>query len=110
MLANLEGAKAVLLVDGDCALCHGFTQFVAARDSRDRIRFATQQSDVGRMLLRDNDMPQDLKTIICVEIGQGGRMACYKESTAVLRTTRYLDGRSYCPFTSDADIIEGRHS
>ncbi|GAB5366193.1 hypothetical protein AAMO2058_001123800 [Amorphochlora amoebiformis] len=91
ILGNLGGARAIVLVDGDCALCHGFTMFVAARDKHDRVRFATQQSEEGRYLLKLKNQPMDLKTIVCME-NQGEDWTCYKESTAVLRTMRHLDG------------------
>jgi len=88
-----DSARMVVLVDGDCALCHGFTQFVAARDRRDRVRFATQQSPQGRILLESNHQPVDLSTIVCVELEkEKGNAVCYTKSTAVLRTMRHLDG------------------
>ena len=98
MLASLKGARAVVLVDGNCALCHGFTKFVAGRDSGDKVRFATQQSDVGRALLKSHNQPIDLSTIVVIELSDGGseqeqaQSECFTKSTAVLRTMRHLGG------------------
>merc|ERR1711871_1389504 len=84
--------RALLLVDGDCALCNGFVQFVITFNTRSDVRFATQQSPVGRQLLREHNMPMDLSTMIMMEREQPeDKIACYTKSTGVLRTMKYLD-------------------
>ena len=79
----------VTLVDGDCALCSGYAQFVSAMDPRGKVYFETQQSEAGQTLLRRAGMPMDLSTIVTLECG-GGNVRGYTKSTAVLRTFRFL--------------------
>merc|ERR1711908_167445 len=62
-----ENWRALLLVDGDCALCNGFVQFVIMFNSANDVRFATQQSPVGQRLLKTHNMPMDLSTMIMME-------------------------------------------
>merc|ERR1712146_161749 len=90
---NMDGARSIVLVDGDCVLCSGFVTFVAARDRRDRLRFAAQQSEEGQILLKKHAMPMDLKTIVVVELDEASSStSCFTKSSAVLRTMRHLDG------------------
>lgn len=79
----------VTLVDGDCALCSGYAQFISAMDVQGRVYFETQQSDVGQALLRRANMPTDLSSIVTLECG-GGHVRGFTKSTAVLRTFRFL--------------------
>jgi predicted DCC family thiol-disulfide oxidoreductase YuxK len=41
---------AVVLFDGDCALCHSSVRWIHARDRRGRFRFVPLQSPEGRTL------------------------------------------------------------
>ncbi|MEZ3162937.1 thiol-disulfide oxidoreductase DCC family protein [Halorubrum sp. RMP-47] len=72
---------AVVLFDGVCNLCNGFVQFVLPRDPEGKYRFASLQSDVGRALLAEHDLPTDeLESIVLIEGGEA-----YVKSAAVLR-------------------------
>ena len=81
---SVEGA--VVLFDGVCNLCNGWVNFVIDRDPHAKIRFAALQSDPGKRLLAEYDIPDDyLDSIVLIENGR----ACAK-STAVLRASRHL--------------------
>ncbi|NBD24714.1 thiol-disulfide oxidoreductase DCC family protein [Paenibacillus glycinis] len=41
----------IILIDGDCPLCHRIARFVCKRDARERFRFAALRSAAGRRLL-----------------------------------------------------------
>jgi predicted DCC family thiol-disulfide oxidoreductase YuxK len=57
----------IVLYDGICALCNRFVQFVLKRDSQDRFRFASLQSNFASQLLRlHNTAPQDIDTMYLV--------------------------------------------
>lgn len=45
-----ESDTAVLLVDGECAMCNGIARFAAKRDRAERLRFAALDSAAGRAL------------------------------------------------------------
>merc|ERR1712086_41443 len=91
--ARPEDWKALLLVDGDCALCNGFVQFVIYFNATKTIRFATQQSQFGQRMLRENNQPMDLSTMVMMERIPGtiDDVNCYVKSTGVLRTMKFLD-------------------
>lgn len=48
-----RSTKAIVLFDGVCNMCNGFVNFVIDRDSKELVRFASQQSPVGRKILTD---------------------------------------------------------
>lgn len=78
---------AILLFDGVCNLCNATVQFVLERDSRDHVRFAALQSDVGRRVLRAHGIPDDeLSSLVLVEDDR-----VYLRSDAALRLARRLD-------------------
>ncbi|GMH43920.1 hypothetical protein BSKO_11854 [Bryopsis sp. KO-2023] len=80
---------SMILIDGECVLCDGFTQFVAARDTQGIFFFETQQSNAGQQLLKIYDQPMDLTTVILIEKGAKTER-CHVKSTAVLRIMRLL--------------------
>ena len=75
----------VTLIDGECALCSAYARVVSSLDRAGVVYFETQQSDVGRAVLRRARMPEDLSTIVVVEAACGD-VRGYVKSTAVLRT------------------------
>jgi predicted DCC family thiol-disulfide oxidoreductase YuxK len=79
-----EGQGPVVLFDGVCNLCTASVQFVIARDSRKRFRFASLQSPAAERLLGRRE---DLESMVLME---GGRT--YRKSGAALRIARRLDG------------------
>lgn len=87
MGGNVE--TCVLLVDGACVLCHGFATFVCARDPEGKIRFETQQSELGKDILRRHEVDTQLETVVLV--CNHGSKACVKtHSDAILETCRRL--------------------
>ena len=79
----------VVLFDGHCNLCNGTVNFLLARDSRERLRFASLQSEAGRRLLVAHGLPveTDPGSFVYVE---GGR--AFVRSDAALALARRLDG------------------
>jgi len=75
-----------ILFDGVCNLCHGFVQFVIARDPAARFRFATLQSRAAASLLHGAGVTVPLPdSMVLVEDGR-----VYTRSTAALRIARGL--------------------
>ncbi|MUT67006.1 thiol-disulfide oxidoreductase DCC family protein [Paenibacillus sp. NEAU-GSW1] len=78
----------LVLVDGDCALCHGLTRFVTKRDPNAHFRFAALQSAAGQRLLEAGGLSTyDLKTLVLIANGR-----YYTKSGAALRIFRKLGG------------------
>ncbi len=79
---------SILLVDGDCALCHGMTRFAVRRDRAVRFRIAALQSDIGQKLLKDAGLSvQHRSSMVLMEQDR-----IYVKSSAALRVLRRLDG------------------
>ncbi len=60
-------SNPVILYDGVCGLCNRLVQFVLKRNSQDRFRFASLQSDFSARALRKHGAdPGDLDTMYVV--------------------------------------------
>lgn len=73
----------IVLVDGHCSLCKGWTYWAARRDSKDKLRFASQQSVTGERFLDDFELEND--SVIVVADGKA-----YTKSRAILEVLRVL--------------------
>jgi predicted DCC family thiol-disulfide oxidoreductase YuxK len=84
---NPEGSGAVVVFDGECALCDGAVSFIVDRDPAGHFRFAARQSAAGAALLRAHGLPvEGLGSLVLVE---GGRV--HLRSEAALRIARRLE-------------------
>ncbi|HMO40400.1 MAG TPA: thiol-disulfide oxidoreductase DCC family protein [Saprospiraceae bacterium] len=80
--------KPILLFDGVCNLCNGFVQFVIRRDPHGKFLFAALQSEIGRQLLRQAQLPTDeISTVVLYDKGQ-----FYTHSDVGLRVFRQMGG------------------
>ena len=60
-------SNPIVLYDGVCGLCNRLVQFLLQRDRRDRLRFASLQSDFAAAILtRNGANPHDLDTVYVV--------------------------------------------
>jgi predicted DCC family thiol-disulfide oxidoreductase YuxK len=60
-------SKAIVLYDGVCGLCNRAVQFLLKRDSRDRLQFASLQSDLCRQSAKRHGIdPKGLDTVYAV--------------------------------------------
>ena len=76
----------VVLFDGECNLCNGWVQFVLARETDDRLRFAPLQSEFGvGLMLRHGLDPAMRDTLVFVS---GDRAEV--RSRAVIGILRHL--------------------
>ena len=78
--------RPVLLFDGVCHLCHRSVQFVLRHERGPHMLFAALQSDTGRALLRELELPAGFldSLVLCEE----GRV--FTRSEAALRVARHL--------------------
>ncbi|MDQ0256498.1 putative DCC family thiol-disulfide oxidoreductase YuxK [Evansella vedderi] len=77
----------IILFDGICNFCNSSVQFIIKRDPKGIFKFASLQSDVGKKLLKEQGIPNDLDSFIYIE---GDRY--YFKSTAALRVCKKLSG------------------
>ncbi|WP_239617073.1 thiol-disulfide oxidoreductase DCC family protein [Cohnella mopanensis] len=90
MCAKKKQSKdpVILLIDGQCNMCHGISKFVIRRDPSAKFRFASLQSETGQRLLQDGGLSRTrLDTFIMIDNGRYDI-----KSTAALRTFRKLGG------------------
>jgi predicted DCC family thiol-disulfide oxidoreductase YuxK len=94
---NSLSQPPIILFDGVCNLCHASVQFVIKRDSTQRFRFGSLQSDVGKRLLQEhglhgnqmqkkNSPANDLSSMILLH-----RRKAFTKSSAALTVAKYLD-------------------
>lgn len=87
-ILELSKTNPILLFDGVCNLCNGAVQFVIKYDSKNNLRFAALQSEVGHQILDHFDLPQeDIFSVILVE-----NEKVYLRSSAALRMYKNMGG------------------
>ncbi|WP_068775919.1 thiol-disulfide oxidoreductase DCC family protein [Paenibacillus sp. FJAT-26967] len=85
---TISSTPIILLIDGQCSLCHAITRFVIRRDPGMRFRFASIQSAAGQKLLARCGLSQnDLDTFVMVKDDNS-----YIKSDAALRVFKELRG------------------
>ena len=85
---EISKKNPILLFDGVCNLCNSAVQFVIKRDSKNILRFAALQSEVGQQLLTHFDLPKDdIFSVILVEDGN-----VFMRSSAALRMYKNMGG------------------
>jgi predicted DCC family thiol-disulfide oxidoreductase YuxK len=67
-----DAPNPIILYDGVCGFCNRTVQFILKRDSKDRFRFATLQSEFAGNLLRKHGLSaQSLDSVYLVlDVGQ----------------------------------------
>jgi predicted DCC family thiol-disulfide oxidoreductase YuxK len=82
--AQAMNEPVIVLFDGVCNLCNGVVQFVIARDSHAKFKFASQQSQAGLELMRTHHLPE-MTSVVLIRDGQA-----LLKSDAVLEIARLL--------------------
>ena len=77
--------SAIMLYDGECAMCNGWVSFCFARDPGERFAVAPLDSDTGRRLMTNFGVAQPPSSFVLIE---GGR--AYTRSDAALRCLSLL--------------------
>jgi predicted DCC family thiol-disulfide oxidoreductase YuxK len=76
----------LILFDGICNFCNGTVNFLIKRDPEKKFRFAPLQSETGKKILEQHQLPADsFDSIIFVENGK-----LYKSSSAALKIMNRL--------------------
>jgi len=93
VLLSQTESNPIVLYDGVCGLCNHLVQFLLKRDTHDRFRFASLQSEFAHNLLTRHGVdPHDLNTVYVVkDCGQPGQ-SLLARSDAILFMLTQLDG------------------
>jgi predicted DCC family thiol-disulfide oxidoreductase YuxK len=79
---------SIILFDGVCNLCNAAVQFVINRDKKNQFLFASLQSEEGKKILAEYNLPEDeIHFFILVE-----KERVYTRSTAALKVIKNLNG------------------
>ncbi|WP_113928559.1 thiol-disulfide oxidoreductase DCC family protein [Bacillus sp. P14.5] len=78
---------AVILFDGVCNLCNNTVQFIIKRDDRAYFKFASLQSDAGKVVIEKYQINPKIDSIILIEQNK-----FYVKSEAALRVSKNLGG------------------
>ena len=83
----------IVLYDGVCGLCNRLIQFLLKRDRRDRLRYASLQSDFAAAIVkRHGKDPQDLDTFYLVEDYETANERLLDRSDAIMSLGPQLGG------------------
>ena len=80
--------KPIVLFDGVCNLCNSAVQFIIRHDKKNTFMFTSLQSDTGKKLLAQYDLPlNELNSFILIENNKA-----YTRSSGALRVIKKLKG------------------
>jgi len=79
--------EPLVLFDGVCNFCNGSVNFIIARDTAKRYRFAPLQSEIGERMRARFKIGDDVDSIVLIEDDKA-----YLHSTAALRIAKGLGG------------------
>lgn len=92
-LSSASETNPIVLYDGVCGLCNHLVQFLLKRDTHDRFRFASLQSEFAQHLLTNHDSdPLDLDTVYVVKDHGQANETLLVRSDAILYMLRQLGG------------------
>jgi len=87
-----RGVNAVVLFDGDCAMCNRWVRFITEEEQRPQFRFASLQASAARSLLRTHGFSANYRDSIVVIEGRGAHVQVFTKLSAVLRILKGLGG------------------
>lgn len=89
----ISESNPIVLYDGVCGLCNRLNQFLLKRDSHDRLRFASLQSELAAALLKRHGVDSlDLDTVyVAIEYDKPGERLLSR-SDAIIYALMQLDG------------------
>ena len=90
---HIPESNPIVLYDGVCGLCNRLNQFLLKRDTHDRFRFASLQSDLAASLLeRHGADSRDLDTVyVVLDYNQPGERLLAR-SDAIVHVVTQLNG------------------
>jgi predicted DCC family thiol-disulfide oxidoreductase YuxK len=78
----------IVLFDGVCNLCNASVLFIIRRDAKAKFRFAPLQSDLGKEVIEQFNLPSgEPQSVLLLKNGK-----LFKQSDAALEIARLMDG------------------
>lgn len=76
----------LIVFDGTCVFCSGFARFMAKHDKRERFRFVTAHSELGRRLYEAHNLDPDLMetNIVIVDGKASVKMAAFAAAMSAI--------------------------
>ena len=81
--------EKIVLFDGECNFCDASVQFIIKRDPNEIFKFASLQSEVGRKLLKEYKVPEEIDSVVLIVPNQ---RQYYIKSSAALTISKNLSG------------------
>jgi len=82
-----ENNHVILLFDGVCNYCNGWVNFIIRHDKKKKFRFATLQSEAGKNLLKQYNVPKKNDSVVLIY-----NEKVYLKSTAGLHALFHIGG------------------
>jgi len=85
MFHEVEETILIILFDGVCNLCNKSVQFIIKRDPNMLFSFTSLQSEIGKKLLKEHQVPDNLTSVILIKNGKA-----FTQSDAALEICLHL--------------------
>jgi predicted DCC family thiol-disulfide oxidoreductase YuxK len=83
----------VLLFDGFCNYCNSWVEFIIQHDKKKKFKFAALQSDIGKKILKQYNVPQEKESVVLIYNDK-----THLKSSAGLHILFHLGGIYSIPF------------
>ena len=85
MRIELLEKYTIVMYDGSCGFCNAYIQFILDNNPSYTLKFVSQQSEIGKELIRHLYIKEYMTSIIVIQNGQ-----YYKKSTAIFKIMKQL--------------------
>jgi predicted DCC family thiol-disulfide oxidoreductase YuxK len=93
MIPEDKSIASIVLYDGVCGLCNRLNQFLLKRDRKDRLHFASLQSEFAQRVLRAHDLDAaDLDTVYVILNHGTADETALARSDAIIHAVQQLGG------------------
>jgi predicted DCC family thiol-disulfide oxidoreductase YuxK len=84
-LKRMNNLDKIVLFDGVCNFCQSSVQFIIKHESNQELRFASLQSEFGKSIIQQYQIPKDIDSIVFIE-----HQKAYIKSDAALKISTYF--------------------
>jgi predicted DCC family thiol-disulfide oxidoreductase YuxK len=84
-LKRMNNLDKIVLFDGVCNFCQSSVQFIIKHESNQELKFASLQSEFGKSIIQQYQIPKDTDSIIFIE-----HQKAYIKSDAALKISTYF--------------------